>query len=85
MNLATGGRMSLNDLRACAQRASSARSLTPVYTPARAGDVQDSQADISKASRLLGYRPLVSFEDGLAQTVDWCRRVAADSATSSSA
>ena len=39
----------------------------------RPGDVKDSQADISKARRLLGYGPSVSFEEGLARTVAWYR------------
>jgi nucleoside-diphosphate-sugar epimerase len=73
MNLATGGRVSLNEL----VRALNARigtDLAPVYKPARLGDVRHSQADISRATALLGYRPLVSFEEGLSRTVDWCRR-----------
>ena len=39
----------------------------------RAGDVRDSQADISKARRLLGYEPIVDFEEGLRRTVEWYR------------
>ena len=39
----------------------------------RAGDVRDSQADITKAETLLGYRPSVSFETGLERTVAWYR------------
>ena len=39
----------------------------------RVGDVRDSQADIGKAQRLLGYVPRVSFEEGLAQTIAWWR------------
>ena len=39
----------------------------------RAGDVRDSQADISKAKRLLGYDPTVGLEDGLRRTLEWCR------------
>jgi UDP-glucose 4-epimerase len=35
-----------------------------VYDKPRAGDVRDSQADIGKAARLLGYKPLVTFEPG---------------------
>jgi UDP-glucose 4-epimerase len=35
--------------------------------------VKDSQADISKARELLGYAPIVTFEDGLKQTVEWYR------------
>ncbi len=32
------------------------------------------QADLSKALALLGYRPQVSLEEGLAETIDWYRR-----------
>ena len=45
----------------------------PVYAEARAGDVRDSQADISKARRLLGFEPAVSLEEGLRRTVEWYR------------
>jgi len=45
----------------------------PLYAEPRPGDVKDSQADISKARRLLGYEPAISFEEGLARTVAWYR------------
>ncbi len=45
----------------------------PIYAPPRAGDVKDSQADISKAKTLLGYTPIVPFEEGLDKTVAWYR------------
>jgi nucleoside-diphosphate-sugar epimerase len=45
--------------------------LKPRYLPVRVGDVLHSHADISKADRLLRYRPAVSFRDGLEQTVRW--------------
>jgi nucleoside-diphosphate-sugar epimerase len=48
-------------------------SLEAVYQDERAGDVRHSQADISKARRILGYEPIVSFEDGLKKTLAWCR------------
>ncbi|OGS19486.1 MAG: Vi polysaccharide biosynthesis protein VipB/TviC [Elusimicrobia bacterium RIFOXYA2_FULL_50_26] len=41
------------------------------HTPARAGDVRRTCADISKASKLLKYKPLVRFNDGLKKTVAW--------------
>ena len=41
--------------------------------PARPGDVRHSRADIGLARRLLGYRPVVSFEQGLRRTVEWYR------------
>jgi UDP-N-acetylglucosamine 4-epimerase len=47
--------------------------LQPIYSETRAGDVRDSQADISKAERLLGYAPSVSFDEGLGRTVAWYR------------
>ncbi|WHY00923.1 NAD-dependent epimerase/dehydratase family protein [Neobacillus sp. DY30] len=37
----------------------------------RAGDVVQTWADISKAEKLLGYRPKVSFRMGLSETVKW--------------
>ena len=45
----------------------------PVFVPRRPGDVRDSQADISKAARLIGYRPRVTVREGLAATVDRLR------------
>jgi nucleoside-diphosphate-sugar epimerase len=45
--------------------------------------VKDSLADISRARTLLGYQPLVSFEDGIARTVAWYRSEAALAASSS--
>ena len=45
----------------------------PIYKDARAGDVRDSQADITKAQQLLGYQPTVGLEEGLRETVAWYR------------
>jgi UDP-glucose 4-epimerase len=46
---------------------------TPIFEPARAGDVRDSLADITLARRLLNYEPIVGFEEGLKRTVDYYR------------
>lgn len=43
------------------------------HSPARAGDVRHSLADISKATELLGYKPSVSAAEGLARTLAWYR------------
>jgi nucleoside-diphosphate-sugar epimerase len=72
INVATGGRISLNQLFRTVRDLVGA-SIEPVYESVRAGDVRDSQADISKARRILGYEPLVRFEDGLKKTVEWYR------------
>ena len=73
INVATGLRISLNDLVRVLNGLVGSN-IQPIYKEARAGDVRDSQADISKAKSLLGYTPRVSFEDGLRQTLGWCRR-----------
>ena len=72
INVATGGRISLNQLFEEMRKLIGA-DVKPVYGPSRAGDVRDSQADITKARELLGYKPIVAFEDGLRKTVDWYR------------
>jgi nucleoside-diphosphate-sugar epimerase len=72
VNVATGGRISLNTLFETMRRLIGA-DVEPVYAESRQGDVRDSQADITKARRLLGYAPTVSFEEGLRVTVEWYR------------
>jgi nucleoside-diphosphate-sugar epimerase len=72
INVATHGRVSLNQLLAVMNRIVGTN-LTALYKEPRAGDVRDSQADITKAERLLGYTPSVSLEDGLRRTLEWCR------------
>ena len=72
INVATGGRISLNELFRTMREITGAR-VEPTYVETRAGDVRDSQADISKARRLLGYEPIVSFEEGLAKTLAFYR------------
>jgi nucleoside-diphosphate-sugar epimerase len=72
INVATGGRISLNQLFETVKRKVGSQ-LQPIYSEPRAGDVRDSQADIGKAERLLGYIPSVSFDEGLGRTVAWYR------------
>jgi nucleoside-diphosphate-sugar epimerase len=43
--------------------------LTAVHGPVRPGDILDSYADIEKARQTFGYTPVVSFDEGLRQTV----------------
>ena len=45
--------------------------LEPVYREFRAGDIRHSQADISKAKRLLGYSPSHTFNRGITKAIDW--------------
>jgi nucleoside-diphosphate-sugar epimerase len=72
INVATGSRMSLNELLDVMNRLAGT-SMEPLRQEPRAGDVKDSQADISKAQSLLGYQPTVSSEEGLKRTLEWYR------------
>ena len=48
----------------------------PEHVAPRAGDVKHSCADASLAKELLGFEPLVSFEDGLRKAIDYYRELA---------
>ncbi|MEN6458055.1 MAG: SDR family oxidoreductase [Thermoguttaceae bacterium] len=50
--------------------------IKPKMEPPRAGDIHESQADITLARQLLGYEPQVSFEDGLRQSIGYYRSIA---------
>lgn len=41
------------------------------FVPQRPGDIHHSYADISQADRILNYKPVVSFEEGLRRTLSW--------------
>jgi len=69
-NGGTGSRISLNEVIKLLEKVSG-REIEASYDPPRSGDIQDSQADISLASRILGYRPKVQFEEGLRRTWEW--------------
>jgi len=76
VNVACGGSYSVLDLfRQIRDRLGV--DIDPVHGPRRAGDVDHSMADISRARELLGYEPVVDFADGLGVTVDWYREQAA--------
>ena len=72
INVATGGRISLNQLFRTIRDLVAVR-VEPLYAAPRVGDVRDSQADIQKARRLLGYETTVGFDEGLKKTVEWYR------------
>lgn len=71
-NIATGSSISLNDTVKVLRKITGYSG--PVnYGPERGGDIKHSRADISRAEKLLGYKPTVGFEEGLRRTVDWYR------------
>jgi nucleoside-diphosphate-sugar epimerase len=72
-NIGCGTRTSLNQLAAELGRIVGT-SVEPKYEPARAGDVRDSLADVSKARELIDYTPSVALREGLERAVAWYRR-----------
>ena len=72
INVATGQRIDLNETFRILKKLTGYQGDVQ-YGPGRAGDVKHSLADISKAEKLLGYKPLVHFEEGLKKTVEWYR------------
>ena len=75
-NIAVGGRTSLNQLfhtlrDLLAPMAPHVQQLQPNYRDFRSGDVRHSQADISKAKRLLGYEPTHDVRTGLEEALGW--------------
>lgn len=45
--------------------------IKPKYAKPRAGEIRHSLADISKAKKILGYKPKYNLEKGLKETIDW--------------
>jgi UDP-glucose 4-epimerase len=71
-NVATGTRADLNETFQILKKLTG-YSDDVKYGPEREGDVKHSLADISSAEKHLGYKPQVSFEEGLRRTIEWYR------------
>lgn len=69
-NIAYGGREYLNDIYHGLTKALGV-DIEPIYGPDRKGDIKHSNADISKAKRLLGYDPEWSFQRGIDAAIEW--------------
>jgi nucleoside-diphosphate-sugar epimerase len=69
-NLACGEKTSVNDL---VEKINSIlkTAIKPIYAPPRPGDIRHSYADISRAVQSLDYHPLVNFERGIKDTINW--------------
>lgn len=72
-NIACNERISVNYLWKVLNE-SAQKNIEANYGPSRMGDVRDSLADISKAERLLGYKPEFSVREGLKHTWDYFKK-----------
>lgn len=69
-NVAYGGREYLIDIYYSLTKALG-KDIQPIFGPSRKGDIKHSNADISKAKRLLGYSPEYDFASGLEEAIEW--------------
>jgi len=69
-NIAYGGRVYLNDLyqKICMLLEVD---IQPTYGPERPGDIKHSNANISKAKKILGYNPEYNVNRGLEKAIEW--------------
>jgi UDP-glucose 4-epimerase len=72
VNIACGKRYSIMDIERCLSEILH-KKLELNHTEPRAGDVRDTLADISLATRLLGYEVKVNFMEGLTETLTYLR------------
>ena len=72
-NIAYGGREYLIDIYYNLTKALGVE-IEPIFGPDRKGDIKHSNADISKAKRLLGYSPDYDFARGLAEAIEWYKK-----------
>lgn len=70
INVACGQQFSLLQLMDSINRVLGT-SIQPIFSDQRAGDIKSSLADISLAQQLLGYQPLVTFEEGLRRSIKY--------------
>lgn len=73
INVACGEAVTVNAIIAEINRLLG-KKVQPNYVAARAGDVKHSLADISEARKLIGFEPVVLFQEGLEKSIDWYRR-----------
>ena len=75
-NVAVGGRNTLNELyeiivENISKEIEDFKPSKPIYREFRAGDIRDSNADITKAKRVMGYEPTHDIYDGMSEAIRW--------------
>jgi len=75
LNVACGVRVSVNELARAMAELLGRPDLTARYEPERSGDVKHSLADLTRVASVLGYKPVVDFEQGLRVTLAWYKSV----------
>lgn len=76
-NLGKGSGTSLKDFIGIVEKHVGKKAVVKVM-PDQAGDVPYTCADVDKASKMLGYKAKVSFDDGIKRTVEWYKEAYLD-------
>jgi UDP-glucose 4-epimerase len=69
VNIGTGKPTSINELANILTKLSDKTDLKPIYRAPREGDIRNSYADISKAQKMLNFKPKIGLEEGLESLV----------------
>jgi UDP-glucose 4-epimerase len=72
VNIACGEAVTVNEIIGMINKIVG-KNVKPLYEPSRRGDVKHSLADITQAKKIIGFKPVVSFKDGLAKAITWYR------------
>jgi UDP-glucose 4-epimerase len=70
INIACGDKITVNEIIAMINEIVG-MDVKPDYVPARKGDVKHSQADITLAEKVIGYKPVTGFREGLEKAIVW--------------
>jgi UDP-glucose 4-epimerase len=69
-NIGSGKNINVNDLMQMIVTLMSSK-IKPIYDSVQLGDVKHTLADITKAKKILNWRPKVTIEKGLQEFIDW--------------
>ena len=72
LNIACGQVVTVNEIIGMINELTG-RNVKPVYADPRPGDVKHSLADITLAKKLIGFKPIVPFKQGLELALTWYR------------
>lgn len=73
INIACGRQISLNNLLESINDLTG-KKIIPIYSDSRRGDVRNTIADISKAQKMLNYKPKAELEYELKKTIEWFKK-----------
>lgn len=73
INVACGEHVTINQIIAQINELTG-RNVRPVYVDPRPGDIKHSWADVRLSEEVIGFKPVVSFADGLARAIEWYKK-----------